>query len=70
MYGGCSFHCISLKVIEFRWILSSFELILCVGECRDFNDVNHVKGPGGPHIDSFARNLKSWEELVVASSKL
>ena len=35
--GGFPFHGISLNSIEFHWILISFEIILCVEECRVVN---------------------------------
>ena len=58
---GTAFHRISLNC-------NQFELILCVGSGSVLTAWDHPVKPGGLPIDSFARDLKRWEELVVANS--
>ena len=56
---------ISLNSIELCGIVSPFELILCVGECRVFNGLGK---PGGFPIDSLARDLQGLGGTCSSSS--
>ena len=59
----------SLNNIGFQLILSIFELITIDSLCKCLTAWAGLGSEGAPTVDSFAQDLRRWEELVLASSR-